>query len=565
MIRVKKLILCSLSLMIGLVSSSQSMEQLIAESKKFLSSNPDSSLNLVHIAHEKALANADSLALTKTHNLFALTHRTKGENDKALASFFRSLAISERNKFELQEARTKLFIGQLFINQKKFKEAEKYLINAQKIFFQQGDSLWLCKTKGDLAGLYFKQGKTDLSISLLTESQEIGLKINNISVVNNATSNLAQVYTSIGKFEEAKKSFDMAIQVFETKKNFRDLSTVLLNKARLLYRLKKLIDSRKTVNLALEYAKKVAFINVQYQCYELLRKLSVAEGKFESALVMSDSFHLLKDSIFKLEKTVLVEELNLQYRTRETEHENTFLKKRNKLQKEILEQKRRQATYFYWIIILSIIIILVILYFAWRKNVLSRQLKAQNEALRIANEDNSVLLKELHHRVKNNFQAIKSMLDIHTDKIELKNKVEALSLVHQRLYVYKDIQSVKSKDFLQFIVQEYEQLFDEEVDIKVDIEEQHIPTEQAISMGLFLTEAMNNAFKYGLKGSENKLEVRYNDQQLVIKNNGVKKKGDEGGTFFGSTIMAHLARKLNGEIRVEEEKDNYMVSLIFGK
>ncbi len=141
------------------------------------------------------------------------------------------------------------------------------------------------------------------------------------------------------------------------------------------------------------------------------------------------------------------------------------------------------------------------------------QLLEISEKINAQNKRNELLLKELHHRVKNNLQVIYSLLNLQkrrNDNEETKailssvqNRIHTMSLVHQNLYLTGNFENADMNLYVNSIVQHLQNLYIKDkknIDINLSMNKPILlVTEKAISVGLILNEAISNSFKYAFK------------------------------------------------------------------
>lgn len=150
-----------------------------------------------------------------------------------------------------------------------------------------------------------------------------------------------------------------------------------------------------------------------------------------------------------------------------------------------------------------------------------KQIEAQNSSLlenskkiNLQNEKNEMLLKELHHRVKNNLQVMYSLLNLQkrrNKEIETKdilssvqNRIQTMALVHENLYNSSSFDYIELSSYIKTLVNHLHIIYKAEeknIEVRFDIQARlELPIEQVISIGLIVNEAISNAYKYAFKG-----------------------------------------------------------------
>jgi two-component system CheB/CheR fusion protein len=197
-----------------------------------------------------------------------------------------------------------------------------------------------------------------------------------------------------------------------------------------------------------------------------------------------------------------------------------------------------------------------------------RQTEAEIAA---ALREKDMLLREIYHRVKNNLQIVSSLLALQADTItdqsvrdvfqESQQRIQAMALVHQRLYASENLTHIDTITYLQHLVGDLSRIYDPEGHITYDIQaagEMNLDT--AIPVGLILTELISNAFKYAFPGGRSgQIRVTLRTQaegrwQLVVQDNGIGIPEDLNITHIGSlglTLVHDLVSQLNGTVQLD--------------
>jgi two-component sensor histidine kinase len=182
------------------------------------------------------------------------------------------------------------------------------------------------------------------------------------------------------------------------------------------------------------------------------------------------------------------------------------------------------------------------------------------------------LLKEVHHRVKNNLQVITSLLAGQTHSLrdgpvlnairDVQNRVQSISLIHQKLYTGSDVAAVNMLPYVYELVDHLQTCFDtrkkgiqfERLTDPIDLE-----VSQAIAVGLILNETITNSIKYAFPNTRGKIAVSLlrtdmDDLRLTIADNGIgmaQSDVAEDKTSLGWKLIRVLTRQLGGDLTVE--------------
>lgn len=148
-------------------------------------------------------------------------------------------------------------------------------------------------------------------------------------------------------------------------------------------------------------------------------------------------------------------------------------------------------------------------------------------------KEKEILLKEVHHRVKNNLQVISSILNLQSSYVEdektleiineSQNRIRSMSFIHESLYQTKDFSSIDFHDYITNLVQNLVhsyQLYSGKTQLKLDIERIQLVLDQAIPCGLILNELVSNSLKYaypGEEGGEIQIEIKETHGKVNIR------------------------------------------------
>lgn len=163
----------------------------------------------------------------------------------------------------------------------------------------------------------------------------------------------------------------------------------------------------------------------------------------------------------------------------------------------------------------------------------TKEIKEKNDKLESLLNERELLLKEIYHRVKNNFQVVISMLWFESKKfkdskqsyLELINRIKSMSIVHQYLYNSKDFSKVQIDVYLIEIVDNLKSIYTkEDIVINLSLEKVNIEFNDAITLGLIINEVITNAVKHHDESEQCIIDLFFKDENdhlvLKIKDNG---------------------------------------------
>lgn len=194
--------------------------------------------------------------------------------------------------------------------------------------------------------------------------------------------------------------------------------------------------------------------------------------------------------------------------------------------------------------------------------------------LKSALEEREILLKEIYHRVKNNLQVVSSLLKMQSEKIsdpdvkkyflESREKVNAISLIHEKLYNMRDLSKIDFSDYINSLVRNIKGMhtLNEPVKVTVDSEKITLPIDIAMPCGLILNELILNALKHPFTNESRNPEIQVKFSYEKQKDTYLLKVIDNGNGFpeemefnsydsMGLKLVTTLTNQIDGKIKLE--------------
>jgi two-component sensor histidine kinase/ligand-binding sensor domain-containing protein len=231
-----------------------------------------------------------------------------------------------------------------------------------------------------------------------------------------------------------------------------------------------------------------------------------------------------------------------------------------------------------WFII-GLIIFIGYLYFLFDKlkkakakndlEMLEKVISERTYEIQKQSEEKEILLKEIHHRVKNNLQVINSLINIQSSYVEdekalsifeeCKNRIRTIALIHEKLYKSNDFKKINFNDYIVLLIQDLVQTYnvDKEIELKTDLQIEYFNLNTLVPLGLLLNEIVSNSLKYAFENVEKGiititlLEKGFNQFELIIGDNGKGYEGEPnnpGKATLGLELIKILTDQLDGNI-----------------
>jgi two-component sensor histidine kinase len=200
--------------------------------------------------------------------------------------------------------------------------------------------------------------------------------------------------------------------------------------------------------------------------------------------------------------------------------------------------------------------------------------KQQEEALRASLAEKEVLLREIHHRVKNNLQVVSSLLRLREDSIddpsskevfsESQRQIHTISLMHEALYRSDNLARIDFAAYLDGVTREITSYYGrDDVRIIMDAEGVLIAIDKVIPCGLMVNELLTNAYKHAFppgRGGSIRIGLRLDASglaELAVEDDGVGLRPDfdpETQQTMGMRLVGSLAAQVGGRLRIEARK-----------
>ena len=497
-----------------------------------------------------------------------------------------SLKLGEELKDKKAIALAYSDLSNLFWKQSKFEKGVEYGLRSENIFKNRNIkdldySFTLYVVGNNYLALKAHSKALQYYKKAIEMSQQYGF-YNNLA---DAYISLVDLHTILKQYKKAEEAAANAIKYAERLEN-----NFLLMRAWLsVGKLQNLTKRPQIAIQSLQTCLKVAtpafgdeyFLN---QVYKELGKAYAATGDFQNAHRAFLQYDQLKDSVFTAEADRRVAELQTQFEV--AQKEATI-----EAQQTALQQQKQLQWRTYGVVAL-LAIILAGLYGNYRNNrrtsrqleILNKDLELKNKQLDKRNAENELLLKEIHHRVKNNLEVVSSLLalqaaqinDPHVQALMLasQNRVQSMGILHQKLYEGKNLAHLEMKNYFVNLGESLLDSYNETTRVKVECEmkEIELDLDTALSVGLIANELVTNSLKYAFpKGQTGKISLTLKNAkkqmlELRVADDGIGKAANNKpeGTGFGTKLVALLIRQLEGQM--QQNTDNgTVISIQFAR
>jgi two-component sensor histidine kinase len=306
--------------------------------------------------------------------------------------------------------------------------------------------------------------------------------------------------------------------------------------------------------------------------YTKLKKLHEWNGNYKTALMYADSALVMERTLLDEKRLDAIREMEAKYHKLEQDNQILILQKQQDATNRNMYLALLGAGF-----IASLALGIYLLY--RQKSKTNGILEQKNKQITGMLQEKDLLLREIHHRVKNNLQVVSSLLNLQsnyiTDEIALeainegKNRVLSMALIHQNLYSDEHLTAIETKGYFDDLL---DQLFE-----SYNIDEQYITLEKEIDnflidvdtmipLGLITNELISNALKHAFKDrAQGKIYFSVKDFDgniiITIRDNGI---GVEPSSFatsrsFGNKMIQAFVQKMKANLQVRNDNGTEII------
>lgn len=501
-------------------------------------------------------------------------YRIKGDYNTALNSLLNSFKIYENLQAKSSMAQNYLDIAQVYkdmvgsgLTLEYMNKGITYSRYGYILYENMHDTAGMANSLNmlgilyrDIAKLNGREKYYDTAIAAYTKALSI------IEASGKGKEGIGRLYNNISQvYNEYKKDYNKALEYLfkavDFNKSHNSISSLSYNYGNISSVYTKmqryndaLVYARKTLETAQLLNRPERLRNAYNSMYEAFR----VNKRFDSALSYYKMADLLDDSLTNVAKTHMVMDLQTKYETGKKESEIQQLKTEGRA-------KNKQI-----IMLISALVLFAVLTacMLW----LYHRIKKQRQQIAKQSQKLEVMMKELHHRVKNNLQIVSSLLSLQTYKVqdeetvlvlkESQQRVQAMSFIHQRLYKTEALTAVNMKEYLtdlaESLVSSYG--YDRDgFDLHITVEKEMLDIDRALPIGLIINEIVTNALKYAYAHiSRPSLQIALKDEApkmvCTIKDNGIginEQQWKQKKNSFGKQLITALCKQLRAQQTLE--------------
>lgn len=301
------------------------------------------------------------------------------------------------------------------------------------------------------------------------------------------------------------------------------------------------------------------------ESHEALYKGYKKRGDLSNAIYHLEEYQGLADSMLNLDISNQISDLETKYETDKKEQEIALLNIQREADAFRIKNTRMQ------LMGVGLGFILMLGMAIWLYSLL-KKIREQNQLISKSLEEKNFLLKEIHHRVKNNLQVVSSLLDLQSEHVhdhqaqsallEGRNRVKSMALIHQNLYQEENLKGIDVKEYLEKLTSNLFSSYNiapDKIHLTMDVDPIHLDVDTLVPLGLVINELISNALKHAFDGRDSgEVHVALKEEgetlKLVVSDNGVGMPTDQAEALsksFGYRLIDAFSTQLDADLSID--------------
>lgn len=501
-----------------------------------------------------------------------VAHYYAGNRGEALKYYMRALQYAREEDLPEEESKLLNNIAVVYRELKQYDQAIEIYKKSLQIKLVLRDSLGCANTLENLglAYSYLEDGVN--AVNHLNQAIEWYHKVGEESEADQAQLSLGSIYIQLGNWLEAEKILTglLAKSQIRLLPHYKASCHLLL--ARIKLHKEDYDQALQFLNWGYELIDKSNRDELKSRYLALYSDVFKALGDYEKALEYTDQRMSILDTLNQLDRIEKEREMKAKFELQEKEAELL-------IQEQKIRQKNLESRWFTALLFISALLLIVLTIFAVSKTRSNKILLEKNRIIDRSLKEKEVLLREIHHRVKNNLQVVSSLLSLQARSLKGREALDALSkgkdrvrsmaLIHQNLYQEEHLTGVNSREYIDRLSRSLLNSYSvghSNIQLKMDIEPLLLDVDTVIPLGLILNELITNAIKYAFKPEVSGeiwicLQRKNEELELVVADNGIGMRNQdiESKKTMGYRLIQSFVQKLKGTYQITVDQGTKVV------
>ena len=522
--------------------------------------------------------------LQYVYNNMSGAHLSRGDYPRAIEYLQRVLRIAEKFNHKLLIMTAEANMGTAYIMQKGFDKALPHLERAKTLAEEMGNRDQVARVTKNMGSAYEALGDTVKAMQAYASSLDVRKAIGDRTGTSSSHQAMGNLLLEKGDLAQAEEHLRDAQKISEEVGDPKGHSQNLAILGKLFNRKKQFRQAEKYCRKGLALVEELGLLEQMRDNCECLVQAYEGLGDYRQLVKYQQQFMEVRDSLLNEEKIQELTRLEMQY---DFDKEKELLALEQKQKEDQLNSDIERQSLLRNFLIGGLMLGGMIILILWRAYNINQQknhtLARQKNTIQRALDDKETLLKEIHHRVKNNLQVVASLLSLQSRTIEDpkaldaieegRNRVKAMALIHQNLYQEENLIGVNLSEYIEKLTENLVYSYKvntEQVHIKRDVAPITLDVDILIPLGLILNELISNSLKYAFPDrNEGEIEVKIAEQeaglQIQISDNGIGlPQGFEPGKTksMGFKLVQSFVRKMNAQFEVLSQNGTHIHILL---
>lgn len=540
--------------------------------KNYFGQNPHEAFKIAQKALQIARQSGDQRQMGTALSYGGSAQYLLGDYKKALGWYLQALPLLEKVADPKGISSVTNNIGNVQYELGQLDQATRYYQRSLEMDERLGDANGVANSYHNLANVASDQNDPKQALDYNFRALRLYQRVGDLRNVGTTYNNIGNEYQTMNQPDKAKGFLVKALQISQQLGDEEGIGHTLSN-------LGKIYEAGKAYPEALQYLQKAEALAIKADFKKLLREtysrladVSAKSGDYAQAFAYQRKFQTLSDTLFKQENTRDIAELQTRYETEKREQQIQLLGKENTVKNLQLSQSRTILFSVAGGLLLALVLAGVLYSRNQIRQRANRELQRANALIQRSIAEKETLLKEIHHRVKNNLQLVTSLLNWQTEGVtdektlriidEGRSRVKSMALIHEHLYKSENLSEVNMQVYLGELADSLARSYckHEGVVMEKHIQPFFFDADVVVPLGLITSELVSNAFKYAFAGTTGQVEIRLqpteDGYQLAIADNGIGLPGDFGAIrkqSLGLQLVETLTKQLKGTLRIRQD------------
>jgi len=514
----------------------------------------------------------DQLAMSGHIGNKGFVYKIKGESVAALKAYFRALELLD-DKNPKVKITILNNIGNVYADQLDHNQALVYYNQAKVLAEQNNIQNAISYAYNNIGNVFFVQKKYAEALANFDTSLVLKRAINDTRGIASSMGNIGRVHLAQEQLDSAEYYFGQADSLYQMVK---DLS----GQAEVYVYLGDVAAAKKNDEKAVFFYEKCLITSqaigtkpIKLHLYKQLSSYYAQKKQYEKAFIYASEYNNLRDSLQTIEHIKQINNIRHQAEQKDNMRAIEVLQQRNQIQElQSIQQVNVQYLLFGGLSLATALLVLAAFFYRSKQkhNVVLAQ---KNTEISAALSHRELLLREIHHRVKNNLQIVASLLNLQRGNTQSpedilkqsQERVYTMSVLHELLYQSEQLDAIELSDYLQLLFSQLRQAYQnaEHIKIHIDIEPIQFNIDRLTPCGLVFNEIITNIFKYAFPETANIAEPQINiigsriDEQqykLSICDNGIGLPLDfdlKRSRSLGLRLVQGLSKQMNAALTIQ--------------